>query len=234
MVNCILELGAALSWTEDRLENLWLDYEGGNATFSHADLSPLSTLSSFKVLKNLRMAMYLFLGIDGDGTTWFGLDGQGPAPNLASLMPSSIETLYFSKSEGRIEVLISALEKLLQAKDSCTPQLRRIASEADVIGKDDAFDYSRLGVLVEEAGVEIAKVDGKGVERGQRKNWSLTVSTLANFLSHSLVLRDVSDMSSDQRKDMLPHEQFSICINVANASNWWTSSTPRGYNISRT
>lgn len=148
----IPELSAALCWTEGRLENLWLDYEGGNAMFSHADLSPLSSLSSFKVPKNLRVPMYLFSGIDGVGTTWFGPDGQGPAPDLTSLMPSSIETLYFSKTEGRIKVLTSVLQKLLQAKDSCTPQLQRIAFEADVTGKDDAFDYSCLDVPDKEAG----------------------------------------------------------------------------------
>ena len=81
------------------MENLWLDYEGERVYFVDEDLSPTSTLSSFKVLRNLRMGMYLWFGIEGDGTTWAGADDQDRAPNLATLMPASIETLYFSRTQ---------------------------------------------------------------------------------------------------------------------------------------
>ena len=45
------------------------------------------------------MGMYLWFGIEGDGTTWAGADDQDRAPNLATLMPASIETLYFSRTQ---------------------------------------------------------------------------------------------------------------------------------------
>ena len=81
-------------------------------------------------------------------------------------------------------------------------------------------------------GVEIAKVDGKGAESRRRKDWSLTVSTLTNFPSHTIVLRDVSDMSSDSGREMLTPKLLSILVIVANVWHSSTSSTPiSGNNI---
>ena len=78
-------------------------------------------------------------------------------------------------------MLTSALEKLLKAKEWCTPRLRRIALEADIMGMDNAFDYSPLDLLAGEAGVEIAKIDSKEKERGRGKDGSLTVSILSRL-----------------------------------------------------
>lgn len=80
------------------------------------DLSPISTLSSFKVLKNLRVGMYVFFGMVIEDDTWVARDDQGNATNLASVMPASIETLYFSQAEGRVKLLTSALEEWLQVR----------------------------------------------------------------------------------------------------------------------
>lgn len=85
------------------------------------DLSPISTLSSFKVLKNLRVGMYVFFGMVIEDDTWVARDDQGNATNLASVIPASvipasIETLYFSQAEGRVKLLTSALEEWLQVR----------------------------------------------------------------------------------------------------------------------
>lgn len=131
-----------------------------------------------KVLKNLRVDMYMFFGIERLGIPSVGADGQGNTPDLTSLLPAPIETLYFSHTKGRMKVLTSALEKLLQAKEWCTPRLRRIALEADIMGMDNALDYSPLDLLAGEAGVEIAKIDSKEKERGRGKDGSLTTHVM--------------------------------------------------------
>ncbi|CAF9930349.1 hypothetical protein IMSHALPRED_008148 [Imshaugia aleurites] len=163
-----LELGEALIWTEISLEDLWLEHVEYQP-YSHQDFSPLRTLSNFKVLKNLRLGMYFCFDFPESG-------GLGYAPDLANFMPASIETLYFSHTSGRIHELTSSLEQLLQSKASCTPNLQRIAFEADITGQDYDVDYSSLDFVAEEVGVEIARVDSNRRERGQGKDGSLTVS----------------------------------------------------------
>ena len=174
-------LGEALSWTEKSLENLWLNCKNSEDCWcSDGHVAPVRTLSSFKVLKNLRVNMYIFLGIEGFGISSVGPD-QGNTPDLVSILPASIETLYFSHTECNMKLLTSALEKLLQAKESCTPKLRTIAFEADITEMDDAFDYSRLYLLAGEGGVDIANIDTNREERGRGKDASLTASILSGL-----------------------------------------------------
>ena len=175
----MIQLLEALSLTEDTLENLWLDCEEEHYFSNNLSQAHLSqrTLFNFKALRNLRVGMYTYFGVPR-------IDGQGLTPDLATLMPASIETLYFSYTRGIVNVYTSALEKLLQAKESCTPKLRRIAFKADVTGEDEDFDYSRLDFLAGEVGVEIRKIDGKeaeGREMDWREDGSLTVSTPAEL-----------------------------------------------------
>ena len=166
------ELGKALSWIDTSLENLGLDYEGECYFSSDDDLSPIGTLSNFKRLKNLRAGTYVFFG--EESFAWAETGGEQRTLNLASLMPASIETLYFSHTEGMVHALTRSLEKLLQAKESCTPKLRRITFEADITGEDCAFDYSRLDFLAKEVGVDVTKIDSKENKRCRRKDGSLT------------------------------------------------------------
>ena len=207
----MVQLFEALSLTKDTLENLWLGC-GEELYFSH-NRSPTNlsqrTLFNFKALRNLRVDMYIYLGVPRTGATWVGADGQGVTPDLATLMPASIETLYFSQTRGMIHVLTRALEKLLQAKESCTPKLRRIAFKADVTGVDKDFDYSHLDFLAGEAGVEIRKIDGKeaeGREMGWREDGSLTVSTPAELYAFlSIPLFESLDIM--RRRDTFPASQ---------------------------
>ena len=165
------EIREALTLNQNSLENLWLDLFDGSEYFPYSqELLPMSTLSSFTVLKNLCVGMHVFFGDASNGRTY--------SPDLASLMPASIETLYFSRTKRRVNRLTSALEKLLQAKQSHTPRLRMIAFEADITGGDSAFDYSRLDFLAKESGVEIARFDCTGKERRQETDINLNVSSV--------------------------------------------------------
>lgn len=173
-------LRGALTWTQNTLENLWLDLcEVSGSDYFGQNFSPMSTLSGFKVLKNLWVGMHVFFGVEDGVTILVGVDGRRYAPDLASLMPASIETLYFSHTKHRVKRLTRALEKLLLAKESHTPKLRIIAFEADLTGSDNTLDYSRLGFLAKESGVEVAKIDCTGKERGRRKDRSLNVSSIS-------------------------------------------------------
>lgn len=103
------EIREALNWNQNNLENLWLDLFDGSEHVPYSQhLSPMSTLSSFTVLKNLCVGMHVFFGDEFRDRTY--------SPDLASLMPASIETLCFSRTKRRVNRLTSALEKLLQAK----------------------------------------------------------------------------------------------------------------------
>lgn len=64
--------------------------------------------------------MQVFFGVEEAVNTNLGADGQVPSPDLASLMPASMETLYFSRTKGRVNTLLSALKRLLHSKESCT------------------------------------------------------------------------------------------------------------------
>lgn len=163
----------ALRPTEGSLENLCLDYQPGSAYWYGANLSPVS-LSSFKVLKNLKVGMYVFFGPrleesedeeDLDNTEINAEQGGNLTnlANLANLLPLSIETLYISNTNRRIRILTAALERLLQQKRLATPKLRRVAFEAYITGNDEKFDFSPLKSLAREADVKICLIDAGAV-----------------------------------------------------------------------
>ncbi|MCJ1451763.1 hypothetical protein MMC28_002103 [Mycoblastus sanguinarius] len=157
------ELRKALTATEENLENLWLDRSPHNSYYwPEGYVSPMSSLSSFKPLKNLQVGMYILFGgkanLD-DLSNAESEDIDTDTVNLAILLPTSIETLYFSQTNGRIRMLTRALENLLEQKESSTPKLKRIAFEAFITGNPYVLDFSHMDDLAEKAGVEIAKVD---------------------------------------------------------------------------
>ena len=140
-------LAQVLKWIENSVEDLWLDHVGdAYSRLGDGDLPPVSAFSSLKVLKNLRVGMYLFLDILRGDTSWIG-----------PVLPASIETLYFTHTTGEVTELTSTLERLLQTKESCAPNLRRITFEVDIREKDKALEHSRLDFLAKEADVDIEK-----------------------------------------------------------------------------
>lgn len=66
-----------------------------------------------------------------------------------------------------MDALISALERLLHAKKSCSSNLRMITFEADIVCHEIIFDYSHVGFLAKEAEVEIAPAYIKGHPKGE-------------------------------------------------------------------
>lgn len=162
----------ALTLNQQILENLWLDLADGSPSLPSGDLSRTSSLSSFTVLKNLWVGMLMFFGPE--------YYDRSHALDLASLLPASIETLYFPRTKGRVHRLTSALEKLLQTRESHTPKLRMIAFEADVTGVYKTFDFSRLDCVAKALGVEIVRIDCIREERRQDKDGSLDVSCFSD------------------------------------------------------
>lgn len=167
-------LRKAFSWTENSLENLWLDF-GPGVTYQmpSADLDPISSLSSFKFLKNIKVGMSVIFGREPvPGNT--GHPADGDAIDLANRMPTSIETIYFSHTLGRVRGLLRALENWLLQKEA----LKRIAFEAYTTKDNGTFDFSRLDSLAEEAGVEISK-SGATTTSICNRAWSESTSSVS-------------------------------------------------------
>ncbi|MCJ1456509.1 hypothetical protein MMC28_006870 [Mycoblastus sanguinarius] len=173
------ELRTALAWAEHSLENLWLDYEPGPSYWSMDNLEPIDSLTSFKVLKNIKVGMYIFFSAEADLDDP-GLDNteaevdHSNLINLANILPSSLETIYFSHTNGRIRVLTNALKNWLQQKESSTPKLKRIAFEAFITGNENKFDFSSLDSLAQEADVTIDKIDGTALSADNGLGWEYT------------------------------------------------------------
>ena len=171
------DIRQALTWSQDILENFWLDLWDGQEFYPlDGHLTPMGSLSTFTVLKNLWVGMHVFFGTE--------LRDRRYAPDLASLLPTSIETLYFSHPEPRLNRFTSTLEKLLQTKESHTPKLRMIAFEAEITRDEQNFDYSRLDFLAKASGVEIAKINHTMKRRSREKDRTLNVSSLFDSCLH--------------------------------------------------
>ena len=152
----IPRLREALEWVKHSLENLWID---NTETFiMDVDYLPPSTsLASLKVLKNIRVGMYIFFG---DVSFMHESDiANGAGINLARLLPQSLETIYISHTRARLGVLVEALEDWLQQKESSTPKLWRIAFEVDLTEDRESIDLSLLESLAKEASVSVVKLD---------------------------------------------------------------------------
>ncbi len=177
-----LELRQALVSTEANLENLWLDYEPGPSLWKRDDINrylPMSSLSNFECLKNIKVGLYIFFGLAGISRTGLqntemSIRDHNDIIDLANILPASIETLYFAHTNGRIRLLTQALEKLLKQKSLSMPRLRRIAFEAYITGNEEEFDFSRLDALGEEAGVRIDRIDGTALPSTSEYGWEYT------------------------------------------------------------
>ncbi|KAL8717251.1 MAG: hypothetical protein Q9225_005492 [Loekoesia sp. 1 TL-2023] len=186
---CVLDYGSdetdlsmpglekALSATEATLESLWVDcadvLRGDIARAD--DCARMSSLSQFKALKNLKIGMFVVFGVhamdDGFSQNENHLD-DSELPVLAHLLPQSLETIYISHTNGRLGILVRALENLLLVKLSCMPRLKSIAFEAFLTGNDQAPTLKKLHDLAVAADVEIRTLDGAMVRSGNcRLDW---------------------------------------------------------------
>lgn len=175
-------LRQALARTEASLENLWLDYLPGPSYWLGAgidDCSPIGSLFSFECLKNIKVGMYVFFGgadnnISDLENAEVDIEDGDKTINLANILPASIETVYFSHTNGRVRLLTQALELLLEQKQSSTPELRRIAFEAYITGNDEKFDFARLDALSVGVSVRIDRIDGTAIPATNEAGWEFS------------------------------------------------------------
>ncbi|KAL8680453.1 MAG: hypothetical protein Q9186_003351 [Xanthomendoza sp. 1 TL-2023] len=131
----LVALRDALAANEATLENLWIDHWGEESYWVDDidDLTPMSSLKEFKKLKNLKVGMYVFFGarenLGGEGGHTEQTINVLELPDLASILPESLETLYFAGTQGRLDTLTTALWRLLTAKKNYMPNLKEIAFE---------------------------------------------------------------------------------------------------------
>ncbi|KAL8839221.1 MAG: hypothetical protein Q9170_001827 [Blastenia crenularia] len=172
------KLGETLSAIKKSLENLWIDYWIDGVSLGRGDdLLPIVNLSEFPLLKNPKLDMYLLFGMNNNieyvcnPYKWpadnqriqYTHTEQAPLesriPNLGALLPESLETIYFSCTEGRIGILIQALTRLLQIKESCVPHLKEIAVEVYLTGNKDAPSFEHLQDLAMNTGIQLRVID---------------------------------------------------------------------------
>ncbi|KAL8954880.1 MAG: hypothetical protein Q9183_006888 [Haloplaca sp. 2 TL-2023] len=158
------DLRDALTSTMHTLENLWIDLKDfwvGDTD----DYRPIASLRTFARLKNLKVGMFVLFGIS-DST--IGHDPPGPEeleivasdlPDLAAILPESLETLYIGCTEGRIGILSAALEILLQVKQTSNPRLTRIAIDVHLEGNVHAPSLKPVERVAMEADVELRILD---------------------------------------------------------------------------
>ena len=170
----IIELIQALSTSKETLENLWIDGSPEEFDQSFGDDSNfcIPSLKKFHRLKNLMLGMFLLFGRstidDDDGSSH--LDDpfeDSELPVLADILPQSVESIYISRSTGRLTMLAKALENLLMVKAACVPRLRTITFEAFLTGNVPSF--SKLYELAAAVEVEIHPIDESAVKFGENE-----------------------------------------------------------------
>ncbi|KAL8722270.1 MAG: hypothetical protein Q9225_001217 [Loekoesia sp. 1 TL-2023] len=161
------ELRKSLSANTQTLENLWIDYwddywcdvEDGLGRVD--DFTPISSLYEFRRLKNLKVGMYVFFGIN-EGYTRIHEEKEvveSQLPDLAKILPESLEIILFVETNGRIGILARALEKLLQVKETCLPELREIAFEAKLTGNKNTPSLKNLEDLAASSEITLRMID---------------------------------------------------------------------------
>lgn len=168
----MLGLRKALYATEVTVENLWIDYADllREPRAMADDVTRMSSVSQFEALKNLKLGMFVAFGVNTTDKEFSNnecLFDDSELPVLAHFLPQSLETIYISHTNGRLGMLVRALEHLLQVKWSCVPRLREIAIEAFLTGNDQAPSLSKLSELAEATGVELRTIDGATVKVGE-------------------------------------------------------------------
>lgn len=172
----------ALVPTETSLESLWLDCCPGTTYCNDSDdFAAITSFARFRTLKHLRVGLLILLGahFNSSGNEEYDLDeenywdenfiiDQGPC-RLVDMLPSTLETLYLTRCNGRISLMLIHLEKLLELKSERTPHLKKITFETAFDLKP--YSFSRLDALAEKVGVDLCKIDtscpvGEWVDRG--------------------------------------------------------------------
>ncbi|KAL8798349.1 MAG: hypothetical protein Q9182_006737 [Xanthomendoza sp. 2 TL-2023] len=182
----------ALSANEATLENLWIDYWDDESYWAYntAELTPISSLKDFKKLKNLRVGMYVFFGTGEEGDGSEGGQEEPPVnapglPDLASILPESLETLYFADTQWRVDTLITALWSLLSVKIVCMPKLKEIAFEAKIETGCSLLGDSMLSMenLASEVGVRVRVIESNEVfkHRDLGRGWDGSVKWVASM-----------------------------------------------------
>lgn len=183
------EVQSALILVESTLKNLSLTHD--MAYFEgQDDIGPISCMTGFKVLKNLKITMaFLFGDTDGDEDTYADSEafpgGRSPSaeaedgervldpPNLAHILPTSLETLHLDHCEhcdspeaGRLVALLSELLTDKANRPDTLPNLRRISLGgyfAWLAEQKIYFELDALNTLANAAGVTLIQLDtGKG------------------------------------------------------------------------
>ncbi|KAL8811302.1 MAG: hypothetical protein Q9223_001819 [Gallowayella weberi] len=181
----------ALSANETTLENLWIDYWGdGTCWYDRDDLTPISSLKEFKKLKNLKVGMYVFFGPEEDRGLSEGGHEEQPVnasglPDLASILPESLETLYFANTDWRANTLMPALWTLLSAKKVCMPKLKEIAFEASFEAGYSLVEHNmwRMGQSASEVDVRLRMIESGGESKGREsgRGWDGSVKWVASM-----------------------------------------------------
>ncbi|KAL8634676.1 MAG: hypothetical protein Q9228_007741, partial [Teloschistes exilis] len=131
------------------LENLWLDFPDDLSDCYAYDIVPghmpsLSSLKELKNLNNLKIGLWaLFEGTDKDiSRVPETSDAKSELPDLATILPVSLENIYFGRTRGRLWLIVLALAKLLRSKASFVPNLKEISIEFFEIDVDDKAPWT--------------------------------------------------------------------------------------------
>ncbi len=95
----------------------------------------ITSFARFRTLKHLRVGLLILFGVhvNNSGDEEYNLDeeyywnenciiDQGPC-HLIDMLPSTLETFYLTRCNGRISLLLIHLKKLLKLKSERTPHL---------------------------------------------------------------------------------------------------------------
>ncbi|KAL8770754.1 MAG: hypothetical protein Q9209_003621 [Squamulea sp. 1 TL-2023] len=154
------------------------------------EMIPISSLNSFRKLKNLKVGMYVLFGIGedscGDRLHEEQKIDEAKLPDLGIVLAESLETIYFSHTEGRIGILARAIQRLLSAKTTCLPRLRKISVEAYTVGLDQSPSLRSLQDMAAEVEVKLRIIervveDNEPSELG--RGWDGSV-TWAGLMGH--------------------------------------------------
>lgn len=187
------ELGECLLGNTETLTNLWLDYWGDDPYLMPSigdDLTPVPSLGDFRRLKNLKVGMYVLFG--------HGMNFQDPykeqeikdseLPDLGRILPDSLETIYFSHTEGRVGILSEALQRLLRVRQNCLPKLRKITFEAYQAGFKQTPSLNILKDMAVGSEVQlriITRVDEEDLRMDLGRGWDGSV-TWAGSMSYGI------------------------------------------------
>ncbi|KAL8684460.1 MAG: hypothetical protein Q9218_008283 [Villophora microphyllina] len=161
------DLMDAIVMSAASLENLWLDYPDGRATWEDERprsslISSLSPLNWLWNLKNLKIGLWAFF----DGNYVTGLQGLAGTEGsmrlgLASKLPESLETIYVAHTQWGLGRLNLALLELLRSKTKSMPNLKKIVFEVWKVEREKlpALFFAELDDLAAEVNVVVRMID---------------------------------------------------------------------------